>query len=346
MKLLNDGDADAYVFVTHMPTTVGKGRLMNDLFEVVNADGEEAGYLGQIVDVARNKADYTRIPAGKALTLTVNIPINYETRPGVSRISLKPIKFESQPLDGNGTTSWAKSDPSPTLEVWFTHATPPYETFTALLTGPGVHPSAAVECPITFSPQGLIDAGKALEEAAWVTVRNNTTIDGQGRITYHPDERWGKWFGSRTEVPPEATLSSGNARATARVMSIHYGLSTQLGLGKPPIIRCDECDGYGPDTRAHIEHPGILSIALGDYSKVSVVLCPSFFALKPVGKPVSQASILLHEMSHFPIMTALGVLQGTGDDGETTAEALALAKSNPYAAANAANNHEFWFNNP
>lgn len=159
VEFSNDGDAIAYVPKTEMPITV-QGRIINNVFKVVDETGMRARYLGQGVAIAPTIDSYVPIAPGETSVFEVDIPRSYEVAPGLTRITFESIQYEKSPLSGR-EGNFLYTDDSRPLEVWFTSKAISHGSLQSaaprLIT-----PRSITECPSGFSASGLIASAKAL----------------------------------------------------------------------------------------------------------------------------------------------------------------------------------------
>jgi hypothetical protein len=264
ITVTNDGDASAFTSRNQLPEVSSQGKLLNSIIEVKRDDGQQATYHGTFAESSPSAMGWIELRPGEARTYSVDIGANYDIGTGLYHVKMSAIEYTEKPLSKGEDGKVYSSEPSNMVEVWFTSSANHRQT--ALLPASGT-PGKPGAC--AGDVQAAIDAAKAMNDAAFETVRKNSGIYEDG-VHFKPDARWATWFGSREEVKPDSALS-GNGLAYARVFHINLAFNTNPYFGgSMPQFRCDvPCAGDLPEQVAHPEYAN--PIPLGEFASTTIV---------------------------------------------------------------------------
>lgn len=273
-----------------------------DLFEVRLA-GEEVEYLGRVVKYgAPSAADFVRIPAGGAITATIDLAAVYDlSQPGVYTVRYRGELLEFQSL----RIAKGAAAPGP-VRV--------YEAALSIEGGAEPRPRAALDFGAVWgeakAPGYVACSGS--EQNSLATALTNAeaaSIESRGHLTGSPpDSRYTTWFG----VYDASRYST---------VTKHFTDIASAFTNQTVTFHCD-CDS---SAYAYV-YPS---------NPYNIWLCNAFWNAPAKGTD-SKAGTLIHEMSHF------NVVAGTNDYAYGQTACKKLASKTPRKAINNADNHEYY----
>ncbi len=296
--------------------------VTDDIF-IVQRDGEAVRYIGpHYKRAAPRSEDYIEIKAGEEKSAIVDVSAFYDmTKSGAYTIQFSSTSKESfdvisgkagesEKIISSGETSYT----SDKLNMWVSGIedknllTQLSSTTTSPYAVIGSGKASFVGCSntrVTQINQGLEASEQMASTAKGHLEKNNVNGSRQNR-------RYTEWFGQ-----------IGNRRYKS--VRLNFGKIDEAIKSKPVSFYCD-CDGTSAYAFVYPNRP------------YEIHLCDAFWRAPVVGTD-SKGGTIIHELSHFTIVA------DTDDNVYGQAGARNLARTNPTAATQNADSHEYFAEN-
>lgn len=326
----NTGDEDLTLFVWDTPFAQAAGRLPKPIFEVSDASGKRASYVGRWVNVGRLHAeDFVVLHPGERRSGDVDLLQEYDYGNGGAFAVRYVLPLDREPDPSVVSAQQYATFRHNTLKEVISNET------VILVDGPVRRITAATgdECTqeqrdtIYSARSRAFDRAFAAEGHMYERYKEIKGPDGKYHTVFMPHPRYERWFGVHDDghmLDQEGWLESDNGHAytTARKISsrILGGPGHQL---KP---KCG-CPGYPPTTPAWAEAD----------SPYIIHFCDLFFSLPETGWPTSRAGTVVHEYSHFN-----AGFEGAQDYVYGVRQVEELAKKDRWKAVRNADSFEFY----
>lgn len=344
-RMTNRGDAPIYVFKLSTPFNSNlDGKLLNNVFTVVDANGKEARYTGMYVSAGVDASSYVKMSPGETVSKKIDLSKSYNLHAGGPyKVSFNGTVLGDPSADLSDTMrvprpEFMKRITSNDLDIWIN----------SVLIEAKIPSERTLEQPslgiLDWAPQfemcdgkqndinAALDRARSLVNASRRHGSDLEYIDQNNYLKLHDDFRQNNWFGAYDDnwlpaLDPVAARDIENFYPAKIVIAISNRLSDSLSFD------CSCPDSWFPDG---IRPPGAAAVALANQK---IGICDHFFELDDKGFD-TKAGALVHEASHFSDDLA----EGTRDisNGYGTGRAAELARTSKSDAKKNGDNYKYY----